>query len=111
MTNLADFEDRIWGTHFKNGPYSQPGSFDTVHDIEWTTLALCGETGELANEVKKIVRDDGALTTDRIERCISEAADVLVYLGVLAHLLGCPLAELFERAEVNRAAYERRVRT
>lgn len=106
--DLTDFEDRIWGTHFANGPYSQAGSFDTVHDIEWTTLALCGEAGELANEVKKIVRDDGRLTTERTERCIGEAADVLVYLGVLAHLLGCSMVELFERAEANRAAYARR---
>lgn len=54
---------------------------DNKH-LFFLTLALCGETGELANMVKKIWRDD--YTTNN-EKMFDEIADVYIYLSLIAY--------------------------
>jgi hypothetical protein len=46
----------------------------------YTLLGLCGETGELMNQLKKVIRDDGAvLTVERLGKLIDELGDVCWY--------------------------------
>lgn len=66
-------------------------------------LGLAGEAGEVANKVKKIIRDK-ALDSEAIA---SELGDVLWYLAVLARELDIPL-EYIARANLDKLA-ERRV--
>jgi NTP pyrophosphatase (non-canonical NTP hydrolase) len=61
-------------------------------NITYSTLGLVGEAGEIANEAKKIIRDDnGVLTPDRKEKMIAELGDVLWYAAMLAEELGVSL--------------------
>ena len=54
-------------------------------NLSYPTLGLAGEAGEVANEIKKIERDDdGRLTEERKQKLIYELGDVLWYLAVLA---------------------------
>lgn len=77
---------------------------DALHNLEWTTLAMAGEAGELANKVKKIRRDgiDLLTTTAHVSEHLAElrveTANTLVYLIVAATLLGMSLADLLDLA-------------
>lgn len=66
--------------------------------IEYTTIALCGEAGEYANEVKKMIRNDkGTLTDERRTKLIDELGDTLWYVAGCASSLGVDLTEVADR--------------
>ena len=60
--------------------------------IQYNTIALCGEVGEAANEVKKWMRGDDH-SQKHLEAVPEELADVLAYALILAENLGCDLEE------------------
>jgi NTP pyrophosphatase (non-canonical NTP hydrolase) len=61
-------------------------------NIIYPTLGLVGEAGEVANKVKKIMRDmDGELTFDMREKLIDELGDVQWYVAMVAHELRADL--------------------
>ena len=63
--------------------------------VYYTTLGLAGEAGEIANKVKKIIRDDKNVVTDaRREDLKSEIGDVLWYCAMLAEELGLALDDV-----------------
>lgn len=67
-------------------------------NILYPTLGLCGEAGEVAELVKKMIRDDGHLmTVERREKLILELGDVLWYVAALALELGMSLSSVASR--------------
>ena len=63
--------------------------------IIYPTLGLTGEAGEVANKVKKIIRDDGNKINEGLVQEISaEIGDVLWYIAVLADDIGCKLSDI-----------------
>jgi NTP pyrophosphatase (non-canonical NTP hydrolase) len=70
---------------------------DTVDGLIYAALGLAGEAGEIANQVKKIKRDDqGILTDDRKRKIVDEAGDVLWYLQAIADEVGLDLGRIGE---------------
>lgn len=54
-------------------------------DLTYPALGLCGEAGEVAEKVKKTIRDDGGVLSDERRDLLSrELGDVLWYLSQLA---------------------------
>jgi NTP pyrophosphatase (non-canonical NTP hydrolase) len=67
--------------------------------LQYVVLGLNGEAGEVAEQIKKAMRNDnGELSPERIEKMKKEAGDVLWYLTRLADELGTNLAEI---AQIN----------
>lgn len=61
----------------------------------YPTLGLAGETGEVAEKIKKMIRDDGGrLTASRRQELAYELGDVLWYLANLAAELGLKLSDI-----------------
>lgn len=60
--------------------------------LYYTTLGLVGEAGEIANKVKKVIRDDaGDLTDEARAVIVNEIGDALWYIANLAFELGIEL--------------------
>ena len=67
----------------------------------YPTLGLCGESGEVADKVKKVIRDlGGEFSAEVIEGLKLELGDVLWYVAQLASELGLDLDEV---AQANLA--------
>ena len=65
---------------------------DVSDELSYAVLAMVGEAGEVANELKKAIRDDDAvLTSDRASKLASELGNVLFYCARVARQLGFPL--------------------
>jgi len=63
--------------------------------IIYPTLGLTGEAGEVANKVKKIIRDDGNKINESLVQEISaEIGDCLWYIAVLADDVGIKLSDI-----------------
>jgi len=58
----------------------------------YPTLGLCGESGEVAEKVKKIIRDDnGIISEEKKELLKKELGDILWYISNLASELNLSL--------------------
>lgn len=70
--------------------------------LEYLSLGLASEAGEVAGKIKKIIRDEnGQLTENSINSLISELGDVLWYLAQLANLTQTNLEEI-ATANINK---------
>ncbi len=68
-----------------------------LENLEYPTLGLAGEAGEVANIVKKIQRDFGGKITPEIRaRLKDELGDVLWYISACADELSLTLEEIAE---------------
>lgn len=68
-----------------------------LDNLEYPTLGLAGEAGEVANIVKKIQRDHGGVINDDIRgKLKDELGDVLWYISACADELELTLAEIAE---------------
>ena len=65
------------------------------HQIIYPTLGLTGEAGEVADKIKKIMRDNGGIYTseNRLE-IAKELGDVLWYVAILGRDIGYSLEEI-----------------
>jgi NTP pyrophosphatase (non-canonical NTP hydrolase) len=64
-------------------------------DMTYPALGLCGEAGEVAEKVKKTIRDDGGVLSDERRAALArELGDVLWYLSQLATEAGLDLEEI-----------------
>ena len=75
-----------------------------MSNLEYPTLGLAGEAGEVANIVKKIQRDHGGVLNEEIRgKLKDELGDVLWYISACADELGITLQEIAEY-NVNKLA-------
>ena len=84
-------EDYNWELNF--GDYQerarQTAIYPESHKILYPILGLLGECGELANKVKKVIRDHTELDRDD---AASELGDILWYVSQVAYDLGLDLS-------------------
>ena len=62
--------------------------------LAYLTLGVTGEAGEVAEKIKKILRnDDGVVSPEKRDELKKEIGDVLWYLAMLSRELGFPFEE------------------
>ncbi|AMQ66802.1 nucleotide pyrophosphohydrolase [Mycobacterium phage Mulciber] len=77
--------------------YPGAGDVDSIGGLSYTAMGLAGEAGEVANKVKKILRDqDGIITIENRVQLHKELGDVLWYLSQLATQIGSSLPAVAE---------------
>lgn len=65
----------------------------------YPALGLAGEAGEVADKIKKIIRDNkGVMTPEFAQSIAQELGDVLWYIAILSNELGFDLEQV---AEIN----------
>lgn len=85
--SFGDYQQWIVNNAFYPG-LRQPFAAPNMDGISYCTLGLVGEGGEVADKVKKILRDHGGLLTLELrEGLIKEMGDTLWYLTALANEL------------------------
>lgn len=78
------------------------------NDLTYPVLGLVGEAGEVAEKMKKTLRDhQGVWSPDRAVELAKELGDVLWYIARIAHILNVPLSAI---AELNIAKLQHRQR-
>lgn len=71
-------------------------------DISPSLLAqvfgLVGESGEVAEKFKKLIRDkQGVISEDDRQEILKELGDILWYINAVSHLLGSDLEEVAQK--------------
>lgn len=66
--------------------------------LEYLTLGLTGEAGEIANKVKKLIRDGADVEgyNDKLVQIANEVGDVLWYCAMLANELDANMGNIME---------------
>ncbi len=64
-------------------------------NLAYPTLGLAGESGEVAEKVKKVIRDQGGEVTDETRKALrKELGDVLWYVAALCRELEIDLGDV-----------------
>jgi NTP pyrophosphatase (non-canonical NTP hydrolase) len=70
---------------------------DIGKNFVYPTLGLMGESGEVCEKIKKVIRDDqGKVSPEKKEEIKKELGDILWYLSQLSKELGLKLSEVAE---------------
>lgn len=84
--NFKDYQERCLETAI------YPGAGENMF---YPVLGLAGETGEVCENIKKAVRDDGGvMTKERKETILKELGDVLWYVSAVSSELGISLEDV-----------------
>lgn len=84
---LNDYQKQTW----KTAKYPHAGENDIVA-LSYLGLGITGEAGEVAEKIKKILRDDkGEITTAARLGLMKELGDVLWYAARIADEIGLDL--------------------
>ncbi len=68
---------------------------DLGHNFVYPTLGLAGEAGEVAEKIKKVLRDKGGVIDEETKQLIAkELGDVLWYVAQIATELGLSLEDV-----------------
>lgn len=90
--NLKDYSDQAVTTLLDTHAY---GNLDPK--LLSQILGLVGESGEVAEKFKKLIRDKGGELSDYDKReLLKEIGDVLWYINSISQLLGSDLQEVAE---------------
>ena len=105
MKTFAEYSDAVWS--FAAYP-------DRGNNLLYPALGLTGESGEVAEKIKKLWRNEGhtsaaGLTPEKKHDLVKELGDVLWYINAMCREIGVPLqdvaalnaAKLADRAQRN----------
>jgi NTP pyrophosphatase (non-canonical NTP hydrolase) len=75
----------------------------TVRGQVYTVMGLAGEVGELANKVKKLMRED---TTTSSEDVLDECGDILWYVAMIIDELGIEQIDSIDLTNIEQSKIE-----
>lgn len=93
MMNLNDYQDQANDTAI----------YPNYARLTYPALGLTGEAGEVADKVKKLIRDQKELTAQERVEIAKEVGDVLWYIAAMARDLGIDM-ETMARMNLEKLA-------
>ncbi len=95
--NLNDYQQKALTTLTAKHAFG-----DITPELMALLLGLVGESGEVAEKFKKVIRDDmGKMDEDKKRELAKELGDVLWYIASLSHVLGTDL-ETIARSNIEK---------
>jgi NTP pyrophosphatase (non-canonical NTP hydrolase) len=76
-------------------------AMDLKARLTLNSLALCGEAGEIANKIKKLIWYDPEWTDNKVASIKDELCDVLYHLSQLCTELNMTMTDLASRGHSN----------
>jgi len=68
---------------------------DQGANFVYPVLGLVGEAGEVADKLKKVIRDNDGILTDEVrDKVAKEIGDVMWYVAVLSYEMDYPLEDI-----------------
>jgi len=93
MTTLDQYQART----ADQAIYPSAGEAGSPMSLAYLGLGLTGESGEVADKIKKVIRDDaGIFSEEKRQAILLELGDALWYLTRLADEFGCPMQTVLE---------------
>jgi NTP pyrophosphatase (non-canonical NTP hydrolase) len=94
---------------YQNAALRTAAPRDKKNEFLHLVLGLVGESGEIAEKVKKIVRDhESDLSKVDVEDLTKELGDVMWYVAVLADYFDIPLSKVGEKNIEKLASRQKR---
>ena len=91
--NIEDYEKIAMSTLIDNHDYG-----DISSQLLAQVLGLVGESGEVAEKFKKLIRDKkGIISEEDRAEIIKELGDILWYITSVSNLLGSSLADVAQK--------------
>ena len=88
--NIQEYADKAITTLSDNYKYG-----DISPQLMGQVLGLAGESGEVVEKIKKLLRDkQGSLEESDKAEILKELGDILWYVNAVAHLLGSSLEDV-----------------
>lgn len=101
---ISDYSEKAIATLLGTHAYG-----DISPQLMAQVLGLAGESGEVLEKFKKLIRDrQGQLTEEDRAALIKELGDILWYVNAVAHLLGSSLEEVARRNNEKLASRRER---
>lgn len=94
LKKLIELQREFDSKHKSNFKWDEEVTNENIQILANLVLSLAGETGELANLVKKTVRGDFDLSIARHE-ISEELADIFIYLMKISYQMNINLEEAF----------------
>ena len=100
--NLNDYSKKAISTLTNNYDHG-----DITAQMMGQVLGLAGESGEVLEKFKKLLRDKSGIISDEDKtEIIKELGDILWYVNAVSHLLGYELEEVAQ-ANIDKLASRR----
>jgi len=107
LSAISQLQESFDEEHSGHFGWSVPVTEDNLDMLAFLALGICGEAGELANTVKKVVRGDHTLVAARHE-IEEEVADIFIYLVKTCNQVDIDLERAYLRKlEANRTRFKR----
>jgi len=92
---MSDTTDKVDFSSYQKLAWSTAIYPDRETNLYYPTLGLAGEAGEVAEKVKKIMRDNnGEVTPEKVIELRKELGDVLWYVAAICSNLGLDMEEV-----------------
>lgn len=101
---ISDYSENAISTLTDDHDYGQISS-----QLMSQVLGLVGESGEVAEKFKKLLRDEkGQISDENKAELIKELGDILWYVNSVAHLLGSSLEDVAKLNNQKLASRKKR---
>jgi NTP pyrophosphatase (non-canonical NTP hydrolase) len=93
--NSSDYNRKMFLNEYQEAALNTAVYPNQGANFAYPALGLAGEAGEVADKLKKVIRDNGGVLTDPVRDAVAkELGDVLWYVSVLAQEMDYSLEEI-----------------